>query len=428
MDNGVGRKRQAMSDVKLQASRLLSKQCTFPRADSYEIKGIAGPDKDGSVYAIVNYEENDENANINVADRVLKLDMKNRRIQWLHKVTGSLTNWEEIDGRDVSRCSSKSGSAFVVSGDGTKLYFLTTDMEIDDKYEKPVRNTLYEYDTITGIERSVAHVPDFFRYGFFVSPDGSKLLVPHHNDEQGDSVGQVYDLKNGKVHSLARSVWDWDDTTSMCFSNDGNRIVITRRDTSDDTYEAAMVFNTDTGRPLFSEDKVIHRSSEVQVEDGTSASCHGGISSSCVAPIPGGYLFAFSDGFVKTDENLNQVEYMPLDGKDMMKVRAPCFFMLDAQCRFGLVAWDENYCYVDFEEHTYCDDITTLFSSNNYSGEQVILFSRDGSKLYSDFRWWHSDDDTVWEVPLSGLPMKPFAAPKPAEPEFDWSVFNEGDN
>ena len=112
MDNGVGRKRQAMSDIKLQASRLLSKQCTFPRADSYEIKGIAGPDKDGSVYAIVNYEENDENANINVADRVLKLDMKNRRIQWLHKVTGSLTNWEEIGAvllrrQNITECFSK---------------------------------------------------------------------------------------------------------------------------------------------------------------------------------------------------------------------------------------------------------------------------------------------------------------------------------
>ncbi|WP_346682283.1 hypothetical protein [Bifidobacterium pullorum] len=418
-----------MADIKLQASRLLSKQHNFPRASYYEIKRIAGPDKDGSVYAIVDYHE-DKNANTYVTDRVLKLDMKNRRIQWLHKVTGSLTNWEEIVGRGVS-FPAKSGSPFVVSGDGTKLYFLTTDMEIDEnRYEKPVRNTLYEYDTITGIERSVAHVPDFFGYGFFVSPDGSKLLVPHHNDEQGDSVGQVYDLKNGKVHSLACSVWDWYYTTSMCFSNDGNRIVITRRETSDDTYEAAMVFNADTGLPLLSEDKVIHRSSEVQLEDGTSAACHGGISSSCVAPIPGGYLFAFSDGFVKTDENLNQVEYMQLDGKDMMKVRAPSFFMLDAQCRFGLVAWFDNFCYVDFEEHTYCDDIT-LFDCKNYGGEQVILFSRDGSKLYSDFSYgdrWHGDGDTVWEGSLSGLPMKPFAAPKPAEPEFDWSVFNEGDN
>lgn len=412
-----------MADIKLQASRLLSKQRTFPRADSCTIKGIAGPDKDGSVYAIVDYQENDENANSDVADRVLKLDMKNRRIQWLHKVTGSLTNWEEIVGSNGrggypnGHCSSKqSGSDFVVSGDGTKLYFLTTDMEIEEnKDEKPVRTTLYEYDTITGIERSVAHVPDFFRYGFFVSPDGSKLLVPHHSDEQGNSVGQVYDLKNGKVHSLASSNSHWDWRTSMCFSNDGNRIVITRRDTSDDTYEAAMVFNANTGRPLFSEDKVIHRGSEAQVE--------GGISASCVAPIPGGYLFAFSDGFVKTDENLNQVEYMPLDGKDQIKNRAPWFFMLDAQCRFGLVAWDKNYCYVDFEEHTYCDDIHTFGSDDNL-GDKVILFSRDGSKLYSDYQDdWLSDDDTVWEVPLSGLPMKPFAAPKPAEPEFDWSMF-----
>lgn len=411
-----------MADIKLQASRLLSKQRTFPQADYYEIKGIAGPDKDGSVYAIVDYEENIENAN--VADRVLKLDMKNRRIQWLHKVTGSLTNWEEIDGNNgrgyrSRHYSSDSGSVFVVSGDGTKLYFLTTDMETDEDVEKPVRNTLYEYDTITGMERSVAHVPEFFRYGFFVSPDGSKLLVPHHSDEQGDSVGQVYDLKNGKVHSLASSASHWWWRTSMCFSNDGNRIVITRRDTSGDTYEAAMVFNADTGRPLFSEDKVIHRSSEVQVKLG--------ISSSCVAPIPSGYLFAFSDGFVRTDENLNRVEYMPLDSEDARapRCRAPRFFMLDAQCRFGLVVWDKNYCYVDFEEHTYCDDIPALFDSDG----QVILFSRDGSKLYSDFNG-HSDwsDDPVWEVPLSGLPMKPFAAPKPAEPEFDWSVFNEGDN
>lgn len=193
----------------------------------------------------------------------------------------------------------------------------------------------------------------------------------------------------------------------MCFSNDGNRIVIAR--TRIPGYEEAMVFNANTGRPLFSEDKVIHRDSEAPAEYV--------IWSSSVAPIPGGYLFAFSDGFVKTDENLNQVEYMPLDGKD--KTRSSRFFMLDDQCRFGLVAWDSGtYCYVDFEEHTYCDGIPSAGDS--------ILFSRDGSKLYSD--WWDGDDDTVWEVSLSGLPMKPFAAPKPAEPEFDWSVFNEGDN
>lgn len=413
-----------MADIKLQVSRLLSKQRTFPRAYGYEIKGIAGPDKDGSVYAIVNYQE-DENANGNVADRILKLDMKNRRIQWLHKVTGSLTNWEEINGsRYDSVYPSRSGSAFVVSSDGTKLYFLTTDRENDEKndnYGEPVRNTLYEYDTITGIERSVAHVPDFFMHGFFVSPDGSKLLVHHEDEQQEDSVGQVYDLKNGKVHSLTSPDSYWWHCTSMCFSNDGNRIVITRRDTSGDTYEAAMVFNANTGRPL--EDKVIHRDSDIQLTDG--------ISSSCVAPILGGYLFAFSDGFVKTDENLNQVEYMPLDSKHMGG-RVPMSFMLDAQCRLGLVTWDlSRYCYVDFEGHTYCDDIPP-FGSDCEISDGTILFSRDGSKLYSDFNDFNfnrlRDDDTVWEAPLSGLPMKPFAAPKPAEPEFDWSVFNEGDN
>lgn len=409
-----------MADIELQPSNLwslLSKQHIFPRgASSYTIKGIAGPDKDGSVYAIVNYDKNDGN----VAGGVLKLDMKNRRIQWLHKVTGSgLTNWEMIEGSNgrgyvLSRsCSSESGSVFVVSGDGTKLYFLKVDMVRHDVWEEPVpvRNILCEYDAITGIERSVAHVPNFFLDGFFVSPDGSKLLVPHHSDEQGDSVGQVYDLKNGKVHSLASSAIHWQGRTSMCFSNDGNHIVITHRDKSDAT---AMVFNANTGRPLFSEDKVIHR---------------GGNLSSCVAPIPGGYLFAFSDGFVKTDENLNQVEYMPLDSKDGHRV--PLFFMLDAQCRFGLVVWKltRTYCYVDFEEHTYCDDILTFGTDgDNDNTRQVILLSRDGSKLYTDYTWsWNCHDDTaVWEVPLSGLPMKPFAAPKPAEPaepEFDWSMF-----
>lgn len=421
-----------MAGIELQPSNLwslLSKQRIFPRgASCYTIEGIAGPDKDGSVYAIVNYKYGD-----NVTGGVLKLDMKNRRIQWLHKVTGTgsgLTNWEIIEGSNgrgyvLSRsCSSEYGSVFVVSGDGTKLYFLKVDMVRHDVGEKPVpvRNTLYEYDTTTGIERSVAYVPNFFLDGFFVSPDGSKLLVPNHSDEQGDSVGQVYDLKNGKVHSLTSPAihWRW---PSMCFSNDGNHIVITHRDDKLDA--TAMVFNANTGRPLFSEDKVIHRSSEVQVE--------GDISSSCVAPIPGGYLFAFSDGFVKTDENLNQVEYMPLDSKDI-RFRAPLFFMLDAQCRFGLVVWESTrtYCYVDFEEHTYCDDIRTFGTDgDNDNTYQVILLSRDGSKLYTDYTWsWNCRDDTaVWEVPLSGLPMKPFAAPKPAEPEFDWSMFfNEGDN
>lgn len=412
-----------MADIRLQASdllSLLSKQRTFPRGTCrHVIKGIAGPDKDGSVYAIVHYFQGHdvESADSYVAGGVLKLDMKNRRIQWLHKVTGSLiiNGYGGWPSTGPAPHFSEDGSVFVVSGDGTKLYFLTTDMEIEEnKCEKPVRSTLYEYDTITGIERSVAHVPNFFRYGFFVSPDGSKLLVPHHEDEQGDSVGQVYDLKNGKVHSLASSASHWCRwyKSSMCFSNDGNRIVFTCKNISGD-YAAAMVFNANTGRPLFSEDKVIHRGSEVQVE--------GDISSSCVAPITGGYLFAFSDGFVKTDENLNQVEYMPLGSKDI-RSREPLFFMLDAQCRFGLVAWNEAYCYVDFEEHTYCDDIPT-FGSDNYNSAWMILFSRDGSKLYSDFKV------NVWEVPLSGLPMKPFAAPKPAEPEFDWSMFfNEGDN
>ena len=410
-----------MADIELQPSNLwslLSKQGTFPQgASRYTIEGIAGPDKDGSVYAIVNYDKDDDN----VAGGVLKLDVKNRRIQWLHKVAGSSpTNWETIEGSNgrgyiLSRdCSSEYGSVFVVSGDGTKLYFLKVDMVRHDVWEEPVpvRNTLYEYDTITGIERSVARVPDFFRDGFFVSPDGSKLLVPHHSDEQGNSVGQVYDLKNGKVHSLASSAIHWQGRTSMCFSNDGNHIVITHRDKSDAT---AMVFNANTGRPLFSENKVIHR----------------GTNLSCVAPIPGGYLFAFSDGFVKTDENLNQVEYMPLD-ESKYGHHEPLFFMLDAQCRFGLVVWKSTrtYCYVDFEEHTYCDDIVTFGSDgDNDNTRQVILFSRDGSKLYTDYTWFRYEHDAVWEAPLSGFPMKPFAAPKPAEPEFDWSMFfNEGDN
>lgn len=403
-----------MADIKLQASPLLSKH-TFPGGSS-SIKGIAGPDKDGSVYVIVDYQEKDAHTISYVADRVLKLDVKNRRIQWLHKVTGSLTNWEQIDDNNgrgyIGGEGPWHGSVFVVSGDGTKLYFLTTDMKIKEdcfKRFEPARNTLYEYDTITGIERSVAHVPDFFLDGFFVSPDGSKLLVPHHKDEQEDSAGHVYDLKNGKVHSLASSGSQGWSQTSMCFSNDGNRIVITNSDYFEG--ETAMVFNANTGRPLFSENKVIHRDSSY---------------GSRVAPIPGGYLFALSDGFVKTDENLNQVEYMPLDSKD--KVHSPRYFMLDAQCRFGLVVWSQSrtYCYVDFEEHTYCDDIPT-FGSDNYSGKQTILLSRDGSKLYSDFHQPGVDGD-VWEAPLSAFPMKPFAAPKPAEPEFDWSVFNEGDN
>lgn len=88
-----------MADIKLQTSDLLSLlsiQRTFPRADSYDsymIKGIAGPDKDGSVYAVVHYYQKKDTLEYDysdVADRILKLDMKNRRIQWVHKVTGSL--------------------------------------------------------------------------------------------------------------------------------------------------------------------------------------------------------------------------------------------------------------------------------------------------------------------------------------------------